>query len=153
MLNVHEQERIRAEEIFRDEVRKSLAAPSSRTEKVGAFLNSPLGLFLLSAVFLSGLSALATRWYETQQHKAATSENVRRLDIEIGRRLERLPILLEPIVTYTQLHSAREAIIGKHDSDPDVGRLGEFEAIFPEFRIALSSPDLGTQTVARRHRS
>jgi len=133
VLKAHELEHIRAEEIFRDEVRRSLDGPISRAEKLGAFLNSPLGLFLLSAVFLSSLSAFATHWYEAQQKKAATSETVRRLDIEIGHRLERLTILIQPVVTYTQLHSAREAIVGKHDTDPDVGRLGEFEAIFPEF--------------------
>ena len=49
-------ERIRREEILREEIAKSLKKPQSRKEQVWSFFNSNLGLFLLSSILLSGLT-------------------------------------------------------------------------------------------------
>jgi hypothetical protein len=58
--------RITAEEMFRFEVQKKLrdkdeGAPKSKYMK---FVNSPFGLFLLSAIFISGLSGVFQLWVE-----------------------------------------------------------------------------------------
>jgi hypothetical protein len=49
-------ERIRREEILREEIAKTLKKPQSRKEQVWSFFNSNLGLFLLSSILLSGLT-------------------------------------------------------------------------------------------------
>lgn len=54
-----EKERIRAEEIYRAEIQRELQppAPHSRRARLMHFLNTSLGLWILSSLFLSGLVA------------------------------------------------------------------------------------------------
>lgn len=133
MLSDSDRERLRHEEIFREEIRASLQKPQTMGQKVYRFFNSSLGVFILSAVFLGTLSTIATKWLESHQREAQTRETIRRLDIEIGHRLQQLPVLLAETITYTQLHTAKGAVFGKPAVHPQVGRLGEFQPIFPEF--------------------
>lgn len=133
MLSDSDRDRIRLEEIFREEVRKGLQRPKTPREKVYDFFNSSLGVFVLSAIFVSGLSAAATEWFESHQKQAQARETIRRLDIEIGHRVQQLPTLLSEIITYTQLHTAKGAVFGKTEHHPQVGQLGDFQPIFPEF--------------------
>lgn len=53
-----------------------------------AFLNSALGLWLLSTVFISGGSYLFATWRDGRSAKAAEESRIARLDLEIGDRLE-----------------------------------------------------------------
>ena len=133
MLSEADRERVRLEEVFREEVRKSLQQPKTTGQKVFAFFNSSLGVFILSAILLGGLSAAATKWFESHQRHAQERETIRRLDIEIAYRLQQLPVLSSGVITYTQLHTAKGAVLGKAEYHPQVGKLGEFEPIFPEF--------------------
>src|SRR5262249_39148237 len=52
---------------------------------------------------------------------------------EIDHRLKLLPMLLEDVFTYTQLHTVKGAVHGEAEYHPRVGKLGEFEPLFPEF--------------------
>ena len=94
MLSDSDRERLRLEEVFRSEIRSSLEKPQTRGAKIWRFLNSSLGVFLLSAVFVTGLSTLVTSCVASHQREAQSRETIRRLDIEIGQRLQQLPILL-----------------------------------------------------------
>lgn len=81
------------------------------------------------------------------------------LDLEIGHRLAPLPILLADIFTYTQLHTAKGAVVGKTEVHPHVGKLGEFEPLFAEFQdkslfsliwdLQQSLPDQEKQMLAK----
>jgi hypothetical protein len=133
MLSEADRERVRLEEVFRDEVRKSLHQPKTVGQRVFDFFNSSLGIFILSAILLGGLSAAVTRWSESHQKQAQDRETIRRLDIEIAYRVQHLPILSSGVITFTQLHTAKGALLGKPEQHPRVGKLGEFEPIFPEF--------------------
>ena len=53
-LTEQERARIRAEEIYREEVREALTEPKKAAAGFIAFLNSPLGIFILSSLLLSG---------------------------------------------------------------------------------------------------
>lgn len=67
----------------------------------------------------------------------ATDNEVReKLKLEIDHRVRLLPVLLTDMFTYTQLHTAKAAINGRIEYHPRVGKLGNFEALFPEFRRA-----------------
>ncbi|UII20846.1 hypothetical protein [Fulvivirga ligni] len=55
MLNQSDKERIKAEEIFRNEVRKELEQ-GKKNSKFWVFLNSSFGIFILSSVLIGGLS-------------------------------------------------------------------------------------------------
>ena len=133
MLSEAEQERVRLEEIFREEVRKTLHQQKTTLQRVYDFFNSSLGIFVLSAILLGGLSALVTRWSENHQKQAQDRETIRRLDIEIAYRLQHLPVLSSGVITFTQMHTAKGALVGKAEQHPTAGKLGEFEPIFPEF--------------------
>lgn len=133
LLSDADRERVRLEEVFREEVRKTLEKPKTSRRKVYDFFNSSLGIFILSSILLASLSAGVTKWLESNQREAQARETIRRLDIEIAHRLQQLPVLSRGVITYTQMHTAKGAVFGKAENHPQVGKLGEFEPIFPEF--------------------
>jgi hypothetical protein len=53
-----------------------------------SFLNSKFGLLVLSSVVLASVTAKFNDWREAAARRAAVRETVRRLDTEIGGRLE-----------------------------------------------------------------
>lgn len=90
MLSEEERTRIKEEEIFRDEVRRSLQQPTPRSffeSRVWKLLNASIVLWLLSSVVVTGL----TQWYSHQQsvqaEQAKKRESQRQLETEIGNRL------------------------------------------------------------------
>lgn len=62
------------------------------------------------------------------------TEKQQTLNLEIEHRLTRLPVLLEDIFTFTQLHTAKGAVHGKAEYHPRVGKLGDFEPLFVEYQ-------------------
>jgi hypothetical protein len=98
MLSNKEKERIKEEEIFRAKVQKGLAVPQNKLIK---FLNSSLGIWLLSTLVL-GFYGWAYSSYQTSQQN---EEIVRKLDIEIEARLGsgalQLEKILLPLVMFT----------------------------------------------------
>jgi hypothetical protein len=125
--------RLRAEEIFRAEVQRSLCAPKSQLQRLLAFLNSSLGLWILSALFITGLSTTYSAWSAKQAERRRSEDAIRRLDIEIAHRIESISIIGDGVVTFTQLHSAKAALRGASEARPEVGELGDYRPIFIEF--------------------
>jgi hypothetical protein len=91
MLEDREKKEIRAEEIFRAEVRRELEASRprlSRSERLWALLNSSFALWLLSSVVLAGLTALVTSYHTNRSEELRREETARRLVTEINNRIE-----------------------------------------------------------------
>ena len=88
MLTDADKERIRGEELYRYEVRKALPSPASPGHASPAirFLSSPLGLWLLSAVFITGIGGAWSKYLERQSDLRATTLKIDRLDSEISHR-------------------------------------------------------------------
>ena len=84
-----EKEKIRKEEIFRQEVRTQIEStpPPTRSARAWKFLNSPFGLWVLSSIVVSGLGLLYAGWSSHQAKVEANHTVERRLDVEIARRL------------------------------------------------------------------
>jgi hypothetical protein len=82
---------IRAEEIFRSEVRQELDAKAdkarSRSDRLWTALNSSFVLWLLSSVVLSGLAACYTAWQNHHAKTKANRELIEKLDTEISNRI------------------------------------------------------------------
>lgn len=80
----------------------------------------------------------ATGSLDSRPPKAPPSLSPERqkLEYEIEHRLRLLPSLLLDVFTYTQLHTAKGAILGKTEHHPRVGKLGNFEPLFQDFRGA-----------------
>ena len=82
---------IRAEEIYRSEVRRELDAQAdlaaTGTNRLWTSLNSSFVLWLLSSVVLSGLAACYTGWQNRHSKTKANRELIEKLDTEISNRI------------------------------------------------------------------
>ncbi len=90
MLTEEERIRIRAEEVFRLEIRRELEARKphpSRREQLWLLLNSSFALWFLSSVVLTGLGAAFASHRTRQIAQARRVEIKRRLDTEISNRI------------------------------------------------------------------
>ena len=101
--------RIRAEEIFREEVRREIQTPApapTRSATLFGLLNRPFTLWVLSSVLLSGVGLVFTRWEEGRAQRAERQAQVTRLDIELSGRLQRSEHRLEFATNATGLREA-----------------------------------------------
>lgn len=97
MLSEEEKNRIRLEEIFREEVRSSLnnSKPKTFQQKTLAFLNSALGIWLLSSVALSLVSWSYSRLSESVEEERENKATIQKLDIEISARIRKFEAFLQ----------------------------------------------------------
>jgi hypothetical protein len=81
-LSSEDRERIRLEEVYRHEIRQALARKPSNTSSanLSTFLNSAFGLWVLSAIFLSGLGTAYKSW-ESQRERERAAETQRQADL------------------------------------------------------------------------
>ena len=90
MLNEEHRAQIRAEEIFREEVRRELqanrAAPSKK-EKLWTAINSSFFLWCMSSLVLGILSFSYQEWSTSRTERLARAEMARKIDAEISSRL------------------------------------------------------------------
>jgi hypothetical protein len=96
-LTEDQQQRIKAEEIYRAEVQRQLKppAPQTRWAKLIAFLNTSLGLWLMSSVLLAGVTA---GYSHLQAYNAARQQRqakIEQLDSQLGMRLDYSLLLLQ----------------------------------------------------------
>lgn len=89
MLSEESVERIVAEETVRLEVRERLCNRKidESGSKIIKFLNSGLGLFLLSTIFVTGLGGVFTYWTQKAKDTRAAQENKEKLLAEFEWRL------------------------------------------------------------------
>lgn len=90
MLSAEDKARIRAEEIFRDETRRSLERPQTRRQKIFRFLNSPLGVWVLSTILVGTVGFIWGRWESAADRRQEQAREIRGLDAEVAVRLHRL---------------------------------------------------------------
>jgi|SRR5271157_2546248 len=90
MLLEEEKNRIRAEEIFRYEVRREIEArrpKDSGGKRLWSLVNSTFGVWLLSSVVLGGLGFLYTTYQQHSAEKMRKTQTERRLKEEISGRV------------------------------------------------------------------
>ena len=90
MLTEEEKARIRAEEVFRLEVRRTLDAAKpqlSPRQSLWLWLNSAFGLWLLFSVVLAGLTTTYTRYQNQRAQHVKKEEAEKRLNTEISGRM------------------------------------------------------------------
>lgn len=144
MLSEPEKDMIRLEELYRIEIRKQLEEKSQKKSRVWMFLNSSLGLWLLSAIVITWAGTLYT---QSQNRQADTlrkqeverealsknSELIDRLDLEIGYRFSQFQIQLANLVDTDD-----------YDRRPLPFRPGLGEKEVKEAIDSLSQPPKGT---------
>lgn len=90
MLTEEEKARIRAEEVFRLEVREGLAAAKPQApsrQSLWSLVNSAFGLWLLSSVLLTGLTTAYTGYRNQREQQLKKEETENRLNTEINGRM------------------------------------------------------------------
>lgn len=121
-LSDEDKARLRAEEVFRHEIRSELEKARkqrSRGERLLAFLNAPVILWLLSTIVVGLITWQYTRWEERQTQQQQVQAEIRNLDLEIHGRLRRAA---------DRLSSARD-IVGIREA---IRMLDEASGTFPE---------------------
>ncbi|HEV2133715.1 MAG TPA: hypothetical protein VGR47_05580 [Terracidiphilus sp.] len=91
MLQIDEKNRIRDEEIFRQEIRREievLKTNSSSGKRIWSLLNSSFALWFLSSVVLGSLTAAVTTFNARSVREAQRAEIQRRLNTEISSRIQ-----------------------------------------------------------------
>jgi hypothetical protein len=101
MLSQDDRERIRAEEIFREEVRASLAA-TKRPNRIWTVLNSAFTLWLLSSVGIGGITWIYQTRQAREQARVAAQRRHVALITEITFRLQPIDEMHDfgQVVTY-----------------------------------------------------
>lgn len=98
MLTEEEKSKIKAEEIFRDELRKS-----SEPDKKGGFwkgLNSPFIIWCLSTVLIGLFTYFFNEYKETQKAVGERESKIDQLDLEIESRISQFWVHLDPLVNH-----------------------------------------------------
>lgn len=138
MITDEEKQKIKLEEIFRDEIRKKLSEKerSSFSHKIWKFINSPLGLWLLSTV----LVGLVVYFYDNNKLQnqiiANNTATLHKLETEISNRLQQFRVALEnqdPSKIYYQKDELAYMIDGTLISDGSLSREKPIY-IFPEYK-------------------
>lgn len=97
MLTDEEKEKIKLEEAYRAEVRefyKTKAPKKSFLSFIPRFFNSALGLWLLSAIFLTGGVKLYEDYKADKADIRKTNEEIDKLELEIGYRYSKVLVNL-----------------------------------------------------------
>lgn len=95
-----------AEIAFREQVRKDLKFTKTRGELIWEKINSPIILWLLSSVLISGISFLYTKYDAGQRREAESRIIMRRIDAEIALRLDylRSKLVSRQSISLSDLH-------------------------------------------------
>lgn len=87
MLNEGEKMKIREEEKYRVEVANGLRVTKTKAERLLAFLNTGLGLWILSTVFVGGASVAWNSCQDNRERKLIMYETNRKLELEMTRQM------------------------------------------------------------------
>lgn len=127
-LTEQERERIRAEEVFREEVRATFRdkTPPTLRNRLWKFLNSSFTIFLLSSVVLGGISWQYQRWISAQARESERSMLREEASLELGYRFVIMAdVMKEPTATGRDGLYVRAVFFGQQPYVPAIFRFRE----------------------------
>jgi len=136
-----EQKRIKAEEIYRAEVQRQLKppVPQRRLERLVTFLNTPLGLWVLSSLVLAGLVAVYTNVQASVAGQRQKHLKIDQINSQLAVRLDYALSLLK------KAHSANgEAVPNDATKETYLIVLRTFLDDDPETRLSPDFKDRST---------
>jgi hypothetical protein len=141
MLDDTEREKLELEERYRFEIRNKLEESTKKEppSRLWGFMNSSFGLWLLSAIFISGIGTVYTQVQNSRAERLKKEEVIRaealktteligRLDLEIGYRLSQVQIRLYSLRSVQDPKSIGDVINSLSHSSQ-----GEVFPLYPEF--------------------
>jgi hypothetical protein len=99
MLTDEEKSKIKAEEVFRDEIRKSLNRDNKSVFWI--FLNSGLGIWFLSTIVIGLFTYFFNEYKETQKITNERNSKIKQLDLEIESRISQFWVHFDPLVNHS----------------------------------------------------
>ncbi len=90
-----ERKEIREEEIYRDEIRKSLSNKKEQTNKIWQFFNSSFGIWFLSTIVIGLFTFFFNNYIQNQKEKAERAQKIQKLDLEIESRISQFWVHME----------------------------------------------------------
>ena len=112
MLTEEERENIRAEEIFRAEIRASLSGEKSTRVRAWEVLNSAFALWLLSTVAIGLITWSYSTMQEKQARNAASQKTITNIDIEVAQRLTQFRLRIVFVTDPYELANAIDILHG-----------------------------------------
>lgn len=101
MITDEEKAKIKAEEIFRDEVKKSLIENKKKANPFWTFLNSGLGLWFMSTIVIGLFTFLFNEYSHNKNERLERQTKIKQLDLEIESRISQFWVHLDPIVNHS----------------------------------------------------
>ena len=95
MLSNEEKGKIREEEIYREEVRKSFDLPKSRMHRITSFFNSSLGNWILTSILVGIISFSYNYFQDRSERQREKEQRIAKIDTEIQSRLYQYNALLD----------------------------------------------------------
>jgi hypothetical protein len=142
-LSDEEKERIRLEETYRYEIRKSLEDSKPKKSRIFEILNSPFVIWVLSAIMLSGLTSMYARYAAKAEASKAQSVRIQRIIADLQTRIERAKINLESYSDRTASFTTIERAEGAFDDFKDK----DFLSMAIELQISRPDEDVVKELV------
>ncbi|HCG8254228.1 hypothetical protein [Vibrio atypicus] len=105
-LNDEQKEKLRAEEIFRQEIRQEIESKANKSFL--SFLNSPLGIWLLSTVLVGFLSFSYKTWQDSIRTKNLNKESASIVIDEGNFRIRQLDKAIENAMNHFELVTSHQ---------------------------------------------
>lgn len=99
MLSEEEKIKIKEEEIFRTEVKKSLENPPKKNAAF-TFVNSAFGIWFLSTIVIGLFTFFFNEYNINQKESKERDTKIKQLDLEIESRISRFWVHLYPVVNH-----------------------------------------------------
>jgi hypothetical protein len=87
ILSAQEIQKIKAEESLRSQIRNELTPQEKQKNSVLAFLNSAVGIWLLSSVTIGLITWAYSQWSESEKAEKEKSTTISKIDIEMTNRI------------------------------------------------------------------
>jgi hypothetical protein len=106
----------------------------ARRKKILAFLNTNLGLFLLSTVFISSFSWAFNEWLTHHHETVEAKKSQAKLRLEIVNRITYVNQLTDPF-SYNEWHTIQTAVDGfTAGANVNPSWVPHYSAVFPEYQ-------------------
>lgn len=87
ILSPEEIEKIKAEEILRNQIRNEFFPKEREKSRILSFFNSSLGIWLLSSVTVGLVTWAYTQWSDSQKAEKANAATIAEMDVEMANRI------------------------------------------------------------------
>ncbi|MBX2923768.1 MAG: hypothetical protein KF746_16310 [Chitinophagaceae bacterium] len=124
--------KIKAEEILRKQIKEEISTPKEKENKILKFLNSPVGLLIISGIIISGIGKLITEGIDSKKAHALTKKEAVRYLTELNERVFQLKFFKAKLDTSSTEDFKKYYSTGFGATK--LGATGWYNPVFSEFK-------------------